>query len=81
MYWELQSKQEQELVSRQFLNYCDLFQGLLADLVLKLKLQVFSPRDYVCRFADYYKKGFVKEAIMERKQNPCFFRLPQILNK
>ena len=36
-----------KLVALEIIQF--LLQGLLADLVLKLKLQVFSPADYVCR--------------------------------
>ena len=37
----------------------DCEKGLLADLVLKLKLQVFSPGDYVCRKGDVGKEMFI----------------------
>ena len=35
----------------------DCEKGLLVDLVLKLKLQVFSPGDYVCRYINIEQMG------------------------
>ena len=35
----------------------DCEKGLLVDLVLKLKLQVFSPGDYVCRYINIEQLG------------------------
>merc|ERR1712029_1253808 len=37
----------------------DTEKDLLVDLVLKLKLQVFSPGDYVCRKGDVGKEMYV----------------------
>ena len=37
----------------------DCEKGLLQDLVMKLKLQVFSPGDYVCRKGDVGKEMFI----------------------
>ncbi|XP_055352446.1 cyclic nucleotide-gated cation channel alpha-3-like [Paramacrobiotus metropolitanus] len=62
----LPDKLEAELAMRvhlETLQRVGIFQdaepGLLADLVLKLKLEVYSPQDYICRKGDIGKEMYI----------------------
>jgi len=56
-------------VNLKVLNRLSIFKdcepGLLAELVLKLKLQVFSPGDYVCKKGDIGREMYIiKQGIL-----------------